>query len=68
MKENKRLLEIGAAVLLVALLIAWAIVLRLTEPDREATAARKRLFAVAKVTQVLADNAEPHLDRGAPLG
>lgn len=59
MKENKRLLEIGAAVLLAALLIAWAIVLRLTEPDREATAARKRLFAVAKVTQVLADNAEP---------
>lgn len=59
MKENKRLLEIGAAVLLGALLIAWAVVLTLTEPDREAKAARKRVFAVAEVTQVLADNAEP---------
>lgn len=59
MKDHKRLLEISASVLLLALLIAWAVVLRLTEPDREATAARKRLFAVAKVTQVLADDAEP---------
>ena len=57
MKENKRLLEIGAAILLTALLIAWAVVLQLTEPDREATAARKRMFAVAKVTRVLADDA-----------
>lgn len=59
MKQNKRLLEIAAALLLVALLAAWGLALWLTEPDREATAARKRMFAVAKVTQVLADNAEP---------
>lgn len=59
MKQNKRILEIAAALLLAALLVAWALALSLTEPDREATAARKRQFAVAKVTQVLAENAEP---------
>ena len=55
---RKRWLEIGVSVLLFALLIAWALVLEYTEPDREATAARKRFFAVARVTDILDDNAE----------
>lgn len=69
MKENKRLLEIGAAILLTALLVAWALVLQLTEPDRELTAARKRIYAVAKVTKVLSDDAEPETwSEGLRLG
>ena len=45
---RKRWLEIGVSVLLFVLIIAWALVLEYTEPDREATAARKRFFAVAR--------------------
>ena len=55
---RKRWLEIGVSVLLFVLIIAWALVLEYTEPDREATAARKRYFAVARVTDILDDNAE----------
>lgn len=55
---RKRWLEIGVSVLLFVLIIAWALVLEYTEPDREATAARKRFFAVARVTDILDDNAE----------
>lgn len=39
---RKRWLEIGVSALLFVLIIAWALVLEYTEPDREATAARKR--------------------------
>ena len=45
---RKRWMEIGVSVLLFVLIIAWALVLEYTEPDREATAARKRYFAVAR--------------------
>ena len=55
---RKRWMEIGVSVLLFVLIIAWALVLEYTEPDREATAARKRYFAVARVTDILDDNAE----------
>ena len=55
---RKRWLEIGVSALLFVLIIAWALVLEYTEPDREATAARKRYFAVARVTAILDDNAE----------
>lgn len=55
---KKRWTEIAVSVLLFAVMIAWALALEYTEPDRETTAARKRSFAVAEVTDVLADNAE----------
>ena len=55
---KKRWTEIAVSVLLFAVMIAWALALEYTEPDREATAARKRSFAVAEVTDILADNAE----------
>lgn len=35
---RKRWMEIGVSVLLFVLIIAWALVLEYTEPDREATA------------------------------
>lgn len=54
-----RLYEILASVLIFAILIGWALALNLTAGDRELTAAQKRLFAVAEVTDVLADNASP---------
>lgn len=54
-----RLYEILASVLIFAILIGWALALNLTAGDRELTAALKRLFAVAEVTDVLADNASP---------
>ena len=54
-----RLYEILAAVLIFAILIGWALALNLTAGDRELTAAQKRMFAVAEVTDVLADNASP---------
>ena len=40
------------------LLISWAAVLRATETDREASAARKRKFAVARVVDVQEDDGE----------
>ena len=47
--SRRRWLEIGIGALLVLLLISWAAVLCATETDREASAARKRKFAVARV-------------------
>lgn len=54
-----RFYEILASVLIFAILIGWALALNLTAGDRELTAAQKRMFAVAEVTDVLADNASP---------
>ena len=54
----RRALEIGLALGLVLILVVWAAALFWTEEDREATAARKRTFAVAEVTDVLEDTAE----------
>ncbi len=54
-----RLYEILAAVLIFAILIGWALALNLPAGDRELTAAQKRMFAVAEVPDVLADNASP---------
>lgn len=56
--RNLRRYELGAAALLLAVLVVWGLALHLSEPDREATAARKRMFAVAKVVDILADSAE----------
>ena len=54
----RRALEIGLSLGLVLILVLWAVVLFWTEEDREATAARKRMFAVAEVTDILEDTAE----------
>ena len=54
-----RLYEILTSALIFAILIAWALALSLSAGDRELTAAQKRQFAVAKVTDVLEDNASP---------
>lgn len=54
----RRALEIGLSLGLVLILVLWATVLFWTEEDREATAARKRMFAVAEVTDILEDTAE----------
>ena len=54
----RRALEIGLSLGLVLILVLWAAVLFWTEEDREATAARKRMFAVAEVTDILEDTAE----------
>ena len=54
----RRALEIGLSLGLVLILVRWAAVLFWTEEDREATAARKRMFAVAEVTDILEDTAE----------
>lgn len=63
MKDNiklsrRRALEIGCAALLLAVLVVWALLLAATETEHDATAARKRSFAVARVTDVLDDNAQ----------
>lgn len=55
---KKRRMEIVVSALLFLLMASWALALEYTEPDREATAARKRSFAIAEVTDILADNAE----------
>lgn len=57
--KRLRLYEILASVLIFAILIGWALALNLTAGDRELTAAQKRMFAVAEVADVLADNASP---------
>lgn len=57
--SKKRLLEVAVSVALLLILVLWACILQWTEPDREARAARKRMFAVARVTDVLLDNGEP---------
>ena len=56
--SRRRWLEIGIGALLVLLLISWAAVLCATETDREASAARKRKFAVARVVDVQEDDGE----------
>ena len=55
---HRRWTELGICTVLALLLLVWALALELTEPDREATAAQKRQFAVARVLDVLEDNAE----------
>lgn len=56
--DRRRRLEIAIALGLVLIMALWAIVLQYTDKEREATAARKRSFAVARVTDVLYDDAE----------
>lgn len=56
--SRRRVLELGCAALLLAILVVWALSLSATEAEREATAARKRSFAVARVTDVLYDDGE----------
>ena len=67
--KGRRVWEIGAALLLLAVLVVTAAALRGGEGEREARAARKRLFAVARVTDVLADHsAEDTWTEGRRLG
>lgn len=56
--SRRRVLELGCAALLLAILVVWALSLSATEAERETTAARKRSFAVARVTDVLYDSGE----------
>ena len=56
---GRRMWEALTALLLVLVLAVTALALRGTAEEREATAARKRIFAVAKVTDVLLDNGAP---------
>lgn len=58
-RRRPRGAEIAAAAALLALLVLLAAALRLAGGDREATAARKRLFAPARVTEVLSDSGSP---------
>ena len=55
---HRRWMELGICTVLALLLLVWALALELAEPEREATAAQKRQFAVARVLDVLEDNAE----------
>ena len=55
---HRRWTELGICTVLALLLLVWALALELAEPEREATAAQKRQFAVARVLDVLEDNAE----------
>lgn len=55
---RRRRLELVIALGLVLVMVLWAAVLQWTDKEREATAARKRSFAVARVTDVLYDDAE----------
>lgn len=57
MLTTERTLEIATAAALLLLLVLWALLLHWTDYEREPTAARKRIFAVAEVTDILADNA-----------
>lgn len=55
---SNRLLAYIVSAALFALLVIAALILNAPDPDAEATAAQKRIFCVAEVTAVLADNAE----------
>lgn len=67
--SRRRLWEAGTAALLLAVLLVTALVLQCTDGEREATAARKRIFAAARVTDVLWDNgAEDTWTEGRRLG
>ena len=53
--------NVGAYILsaaLIAVLVIAALLLNRPDPDAEATAAQKRIFCVAQVTQILSDNAQ----------
>ena len=56
---GRRVWEVAAAAALLALLVLSALLLNGTQEQRELSAAQKRKFAAAKVTEVMADNAEP---------
>lgn len=55
---RRRRLEIAIALFLLLTLVLWSAVLQWTDKERDATAARKRTFAVAKVMDVQYDDAE----------
>ena len=55
---RQRAMEIGIALGLVLVMVLWAAVLQWTDTERDETAARKRMFAIARVTDVLEDDAE----------
>lgn len=56
---SRRRAEIITAALLLAVLVIAAAALQFTSPERELSAAQKRYFAVAKVTEVVAEQADP---------
>lgn len=56
---SRRRAEIITAALLLAVLVIAAAALQFTSPERELSAAQKRHFAVAKVTEVVAEQADP---------
>lgn len=56
---GRRVWEVAAAAALLALLVLSALLLNGTQEQRELSAAQKRKFAAAKVTEVMEDNAEP---------
>ncbi len=55
----RRPAEIITVLVLIAVLVIPALVMQLSGETRELTAARKRIFAVAEVIDVLADNSAP---------
>ncbi len=55
---RRRRLEITIALILLLALVLWSAVLQWTDKERNATAARKRTFAVARVVDILYDDAE----------
>lgn len=55
---RRRRLEIAIALFLLLALVLWSAVLQWTDKERDATAARKRTFAVARVVDILYDDAE----------
>lgn len=56
--ERRRLAEVLTAAALLLALVLSAIALRATEAERELTSAQKRIYAVAKVTDVMQEDAE----------
>lgn len=58
-ERARRTAEIVTALVLLAALVIPALIMQFSGETRELTAARKRLFAVAEVTDILADNAAP---------
>ena len=55
---RQRAIEVGIALGLVLVMVLWAAILQWTDTERDETAARKRMFAIARVTDVLEDDAE----------
>ena len=56
--EKIRLREVLVALGLILVMVLWVAVLQWTEPERTATTASKRMFASARVLEVLEDDAE----------